>query len=122
MLEDAGASALITRGALLEGWPAPCARVVYLDRSQEAIAAAPRRESASVHPEQLAYVMYTSGSTGVPKGVCISHKAVARLALATRYIQITADDVVLHFAPTSFDASTFELWAGLLHGARIALA
>ncbi|HEY5340746.1 MAG TPA: amino acid adenylation domain-containing protein, partial [Candidatus Aquilonibacter sp.] len=69
-----------------------------------------------------AYVMYTSGSTGQPKGVAVPHRAVVRLVRATNYVEIGASDTVLQYAPLSFDASTFEIWAPLLNGGRLAIA
>lgn len=69
----------------------------------------------------LAYVMYTSGSTGRPKGVAVEHRSVVRLVRGTDYLSIQPDDAFLHFAPLSFDASTFEIWAPLLNGARLAV-
>ncbi|WP_394841909.1 non-ribosomal peptide synthase/polyketide synthase [Pendulispora brunnea] len=77
---------------------------------------------ASVGAENAAYVMFTSGSTGRPKGVTIPHRAVARLAMARNYVQIVSGDVLLQYAPVSFDASTFEVWSALLQGARVAMA
>ncbi|MCH9652218.1 MAG: non-ribosomal peptide synthase/polyketide synthase [Deltaproteobacteria bacterium] len=71
---------------------------------------------------QLAYVMYTSGSTGRPKGVAIPHRGVIRLVRQADYLEILPDEVFLQLAPTSFDAATLELWAPLLHGARLVLA
>ena len=68
-------------------------------------------------PDDSAYVMFTSGSTGNPKGVLVPHRAVTRLVLQTNYIQINASDRILQFAPPSFDASTFEFWGALLNGA-----
>src|SRR6185369_3251463 len=50
---------------------------------------------------------------GQPKGVCVPHRAVVRLALAKSFAPIAAADVLLHFAPISFDASTFEIWGPL---------
>ncbi|HEX8806362.1 MAG TPA: amino acid adenylation domain-containing protein, partial [Candidatus Aquilonibacter sp.] len=72
-------------------------------------------------PLSLAYVTYTSGSTGRPKGVAVEHRGVVRLVRGTDYVAIAADDTFLHFAPLSFDASTFEIWAPLLNGARLAV-
>jgi amino acid adenylation domain-containing protein len=73
------------------------------------------------HPDDIAYVMYTSGSTGRPKGVRIPHRAVVRLVTGQSYAHFGADEVVLHNSPLSFDASTFEIWGTLLHGARCVL-
>jgi amino acid adenylation domain-containing protein/non-ribosomal peptide synthase protein (TIGR01720 family) len=69
--------------------------------------------------ENLAYVMYTSGSTGLPKGVCIPQQAVNRLVRNANYFDFDADQIFLQFAPLSFDASTFEIWGALLNGARV---
>ncbi|WP_414526626.1 amino acid adenylation domain-containing protein [Nodularia chucula] len=72
-------------------------------------------------PENLAYVMYTSGSTGVPKGVCIPHRGVVRLVKDCNYINLSADETLLQAAPIAFDASTFEIWGALLNGSRLVI-
>lgn len=74
-----------------------------------------------VQEDDRAYVMFTSGSTGKPKGVVVPHRAVTRLVIDTNYIQIVASDRILQFSPTSFDASTFEIWGALLNGAVLVL-
>jgi amino acid adenylation domain-containing protein len=66
-----------------------------------------------------AYVMYTSGSTGAPKGVIVAHHSVINLVIDTRYIRIEPDDAFAHCSNPSFDASTFEIWGALLNGARV---
>jgi len=73
-------------------------------------------------PEDLAYVAFTSGSTGEPKGVEILHRAVVRLARAADCVELGPEESVLAMAPLAFDASTFEIWGALLNGARVVLA
>lgn len=65
---------------------------------------------------KIAYVMYTSGSTGEPKGVMIEHKGICRLVQKPNYIQVIKGDRMLQLAPLSFDASTFEIWISFYHG------
>ncbi|MDP2334425.1 MAG: non-ribosomal peptide synthetase [Reyranella sp.] len=69
-------------------------------------------------PADIACIMYTSGSTGRPKGVLIPHRAVVRLVTDQSYAHFGADEIFLHNAPLAFDASSFEIWGTLLHGAR----
>jgi amino acid adenylation domain-containing protein len=72
-------------------------------------------------PEDRCYVMFTSGSTGQPKGVVVPHRAVIRLVKHSNYIEISERDSILQFAPLSFDASTFEIWGALLNGGTLVL-
>ncbi|MCO5062179.1 MAG: amino acid adenylation domain-containing protein [Kiritimatiellae bacterium] len=77
--------------------------------------------SVAHSPNQLAYILFTSGSTGRPKGVLIEHKSVVRLVRGVTYASLGAEERFLHLSPLAFDASTFELWAPLLNGARLAI-
>ena len=63
-----------------------------------------------------AYCLYTSGSTGNPKGVVVEHRSVVRLVKNIRYISFQPRDRLLQTAPIEFDPSTFEIWGMLLNG------
>ncbi|KAF9971554.1 hypothetical protein BGZ75_001827, partial [Mortierella antarctica] len=66
-----------------------------------------------------AYVMYTSGSTGMPKGVMIPHHGITRLVIKNGHVSYGSDDCVVFGANPAFDASTMEVWAPLLNGGRM---
>ncbi|HEU4625141.1 MAG TPA: amino acid adenylation domain-containing protein [Steroidobacteraceae bacterium] len=74
---------------------------------------------APVTAEDDAYIMFTSGTTGTPKGVRVTHRNIVRLVCKTNYISLGAEDTLLQLAPLAFDASTFEIWGALLNGARL---
>ncbi|MEU0340403.1 amino acid adenylation domain-containing protein [Streptomyces bobili] len=72
------------------------------------------------HPDDLAYVIFTSGSTGRPKAVGVEHHALdAHVAAAREAFALTADDRVLTFASTSFDASLEQILPALSTGATV---
>ncbi|MFJ4792922.1 non-ribosomal peptide synthetase [Kitasatospora purpeofusca] len=74
-----------------------------------------------VHPDRLAYVMFTSGSTGTPKGVAVRHRDVVDLADDRRWRDGRHERILLH-SPHAFDAATYELWTPLLHGGTVVVA
>jgi amino acid adenylation domain-containing protein len=78
-------------------------------------------DQGTINGDALAYVMYTSGSTGEPKGIEICHRSIIRLVRNVDYVRLSADDVFLHAAPLGFDASTLEIWGPLLNGGTCAI-
>ncbi|MFJ2172683.1 non-ribosomal peptide synthase/polyketide synthase [Streptomyces sp. NPDC087851] len=74
-----------------------------------------------VLPDQLAYVMFTSGSTGEPKGIATTHRDVRELA-GDRCWHFPGQARGLFAAPHTFDGSTLELWVPLLTGGQVVLA
>jgi amino acid adenylation domain-containing protein len=78
-------------------------------------------DEPAICADDLAYVMYTSGSTGRPKGVMIPHRGIVRLVSDCNFVNLGPEEVILHLAPLSFDASTFELWGALLNRGKLAI-
>jgi len=117
ILADSGARLLLTSG-LSKGLPEHAVPVVNID---DELAANGLQENltANVYPDNLAYVMYTSGSTGQPKGIGIPHRAIVRLVCNTNYVSLSPTDCIAQASNVSFDAATFEIWGALLSGARL---
>ncbi|HWI59618.1 MAG TPA: amino acid adenylation domain-containing protein, partial [Bacillota bacterium] len=120
MLQDTAAPVLLTQQSLLSRMPHHLAKVICLDADWELVARESRHNLATAtQPDSLAYVMYTSGSTGQPKGVAVPHRAVNRLVLNTDYIHLDATDRIAQVSNFSFDAATFEIWGALLNGGQL---
>jgi amino acid adenylation domain-containing protein len=64
----------------------------------------------------IAYVNYTSGTTGEPKGIMVSHRNVIRLVKNQNYFDFSSHQTIAHLADLAFDATTFEIWGALLNG------
>ena len=82
----------------------------------------PRLDAREVAPDDLAYILYTSGSTGPPKGVQLSHRnALAFVAWAVSAFDVGPDDRLSSHAPFHFDLSIFDLYAAAWAGASVVL-
>ncbi|MFE9749522.1 amino acid adenylation domain-containing protein [Saccharothrix saharensis] len=77
--------------------------------------------AARVSPESPAVIMFTSGSTGEPKGVLAPHRALVATLTGQDYAEFDADQVWLQAAPVSWDAFATELLGALLHGGTCVL-
>ncbi|MBA2711519.1 MAG: amino acid adenylation domain-containing protein [Tatlockia sp.] len=75
-----------------------------------------------VSGNNLAYLMFTSGSTGAPKALMIEHRSIVRLVKKTNYIEIQPKDIIAQASNPNFDAFTFEVWGALLNGATLKCA
>ncbi|MED3966050.1 non-ribosomal peptide synthetase, partial [Niallia taxi] len=69
----------------------------------------------------LAYIMYSSGSTGEPKGILVEHRNVVRLVKNNKFIHFEENDAILQTGSLVFDATTFEIWGALLNGLSLHL-
>lgn len=72
-------------------------------------------------PDNLFNVLYTSGSTGAPKGVRLSHRGLSRLVCNNDFLPVSKDDVFTQLAPLNFDGASYEVWGALCAGAKLVI-
>ncbi|MCY1079431.1 non-ribosomal peptide synthetase [Archangium lansingense] len=121
LVGDAGVKVLITDQPGAERLGGCGARIIRADALDDG----PAVESGApveIDPDQIAYIVYTSGSTGQPKGVMVTHRGFRSLLAAQSHVLgLGAKDRVLKFATLSFDASVFEVAGTLAAGATLCL-
>ncbi|MGO4776394.1 AMP-binding protein, partial [Lysobacter sp. 2RAB21] len=117
LLQDSAAAILITRSDETLP-PLGGARRLDLDLA-DLHALAADDLGASVDSETTAYIMYTSGSTGQPKGVMVPHRAIGRVVRDNGYAPFDSGDRVAFASNPAFDATTMEVWGALLNGGRL---
>jgi amino acid adenylation domain-containing protein len=125
ILTDAGSPLLLTHRGKTRGWTATW-RTIEI----ESAASASRANSApgdftplEADPESLAYIVYTSGSSGQPKGVEITHANLLNLIQwHQQAFQVSASDRASQVAGLAFDAAAWEIWPHLTAGASLHVA
>lgn len=121
MIEDTQAPVILTHTRLLGKLLVYSGRIVNLDDDPGSAYADDNLDGGAT-AGSLAYVMYTSGSTGAPKGTSIVHRAIVRLVKNTNFASLTAAaETFLQLATLSFDASTLEIWGSLLNGGKLVI-
>ncbi|WP_034521062.1 non-ribosomal peptide synthetase [Actinomadura rifamycini] len=121
IIEEAGVSVVLTDADAFDPAAEPPAAPGPAAPGPDVRGPDVRGPARRVPPQGLAYVMYTSGSTGAPKGVAVTHANVVAFCLDEAWRDDVVDSVLVH-ANHAFDASTYEIWTPLLHGGRLVVA
>lgn len=124
MIDHSKPTVILTQEILHDDLPVCDAHKICLEKKWDKIAQYSNKGlGIKIDPQNLAYVMYTSGSTGMPKGVQIPHEALVNfMGSMAREPGIDPKDVLLAVTTLSFDISVLELFLPLLVGAKVVIA
>jgi len=123
LCEDARVRQIISAMPLgdLQRFPATVHTISGVDFAQAGASSGPMADECQIAEDTPAYIMFTSGSTGEPKGVVVPHRAIVRLVDQPNFMQLDSSRAFLSLAPLGFDASTLEIWGPLLNGGKCVL-
>lgn len=122
ILQDTGVKILLTQSRLAAKFITYSAHIVSLDDEMEGSLQSWDRDNltCTTTPANLAYIMYTSGSTGQPKGVQVAHHNVVSLFFSTEALfKFDEHDVWTLFHSFGFDFSVWEIFGALFHGGQL---
>lgn len=121
ILSETQAPVIVTVERLSSRLPETRPECLYLDTGARTLEAWPTHApEVSVPPEAMAYLLYTSGTTGVPKGIACTHRGVVNLLTDfDRRAPLRPAGRAALYASLSFDVSVLELFAALSFGATL---
>ncbi|MCA0926161.1 amino acid adenylation domain-containing protein [Bacillus stratosphericus] len=122
MLKDSGATHLLTHSSFINQTRSLAFDGTYLFADdQEILLMSSENLPLEAGLDDTAYIMYTSGTTGQPKGIMTTHSNIARVVKNTNYLTILETDTLLSLSNSVFDGFTFDVYGALLNGAKLVL-
>ena len=122
MLKDSGATHLLTHSSFISQTRSFAFDGTYLFADdQEILLMSSENLPLEARLDDTAYIMYTSGTTGQPKGIMTTHSNIARVVKNTNYLTILETDTLLSLSNSVFDGFTFDVYGALLNGAKLVL-